>query len=93
MDHWEVMSWLELAVSNPILFVTNDFGPRAGGIETFVIGLIERRAFDQRLSTPLGKRALTSMTPGGRVSLVSQLFVTEQRFYYLLHVYPITSKG
>lgn len=25
-----------------ILFVTNDFGPRAGGIETFVIGLIER---------------------------------------------------
>lgn len=24
------------------LFVTNDFGPRAGGIETFVIGLIER---------------------------------------------------
>jgi phosphatidyl-myo-inositol dimannoside synthase len=45
MDHWEVMIWLELAVSNPILFVTNDFGPRAGGIETFVIGLIERRAF------------------------------------------------
>ena len=25
-----------------ILCVTNDFGPRAGGIETFVIGLIER---------------------------------------------------
>jgi len=25
-----------------ILFVTNDFGPRAGGIETFVHGLIER---------------------------------------------------
>lgn len=24
------------------LFVTNDFGPRAGGIETFVMGLIER---------------------------------------------------
>ena len=24
------------------LFVTNDFGPRAGGIETFVHGLIER---------------------------------------------------
>jgi len=45
MDHWEVIIWLELAVSNPILFVTNDFGPRAGGIETFVIGLIERRAF------------------------------------------------
>jgi phosphatidylinositol alpha-1,6-mannosyltransferase len=36
---------LERAVSNPVLFVTNDFGPRAGGIETFVIGLIERRAF------------------------------------------------
>ena len=34
-----------LAVSNPILFVTNDFGPRAGGIETFVIGLIQRRPF------------------------------------------------
>jgi phosphatidylinositol alpha-1,6-mannosyltransferase len=25
-----------------ILFITNDFGPRAGGIETFIIGLIER---------------------------------------------------
>ncbi len=25
-----------------VLFVTNDFGPRAGGIETFIIGLIER---------------------------------------------------
>jgi len=25
-----------------VLFVTNDFGPRAGGIETFVTGLIER---------------------------------------------------
>ena len=24
------------------LLVTNDFGPRAGGIETFVIGLLER---------------------------------------------------
>ena len=28
--------------SSPILCITNDFGPRAGGIETFVIGLIER---------------------------------------------------
>jgi phosphatidylinositol alpha-1,6-mannosyltransferase len=28
-----------------VLFITNDFGPRTGGIETFVIGLIERRAF------------------------------------------------
>lgn len=25
-----------------ILCITNDFGPRAGGIETFIIGLIER---------------------------------------------------
>ena len=25
-----------------ILLITNDFGPRAGGIETFVIGLLER---------------------------------------------------
>ena len=33
---------MELAVSNKTLFVTNDFGPRAGGIETFIIGLIER---------------------------------------------------
>jgi phosphatidylinositol alpha-1,6-mannosyltransferase len=36
---------LELAVSNLVLFVTNDFGPRAGGIETFIIGLIQRRPF------------------------------------------------
>ena len=28
-----------------ILFVTNDFGPRAGGIETFIHGLIERLPF------------------------------------------------
>jgi len=28
--------------NNKILCITNDFGPRAGGIETFVIGLIER---------------------------------------------------
>jgi phosphatidylinositol alpha-1,6-mannosyltransferase len=28
--------------SSQILCITNDFGPRAGGIETFVIGLIER---------------------------------------------------
>ncbi|MEY4206719.1 MAG: hypothetical protein RL255_556 [Actinomycetota bacterium] len=25
-----------------LLLVTNDFGPRAGGIETFVLGLLER---------------------------------------------------
>ena len=30
------------AISEKILCITNDFGPRAGGIETFVIGLIER---------------------------------------------------
>jgi phosphatidylinositol alpha-1,6-mannosyltransferase len=28
-----------------VLFITNDFGPRTGGIETFIIGLIERREF------------------------------------------------
>jgi len=33
---------LEPAVSEKTLFVTNDFGPRTGGIETFIIGLIER---------------------------------------------------
>jgi len=31
--------------NSKILCITNDFGPRAGGIETFIIGLIERRAF------------------------------------------------
>lgn len=36
---------MELIVSKVVLFVTNDFGPRAGGIESFVIGLIERRDF------------------------------------------------
>ena len=45
MDHLVVKNWSELVVSNQVLFVTNDFGPRAGGIETFVIGLIERRPF------------------------------------------------
>ena len=40
---------LELAVSNPVLFLTNDFGPRAGGIETFIIGLIQRRPFGQTI--------------------------------------------
>jgi len=40
---------LELVVSSPVLFVTNDFGPRAGGIETFVIGLIERRPIGQTI--------------------------------------------
>ena len=29
--------------------MTNDFGPRAGGIETFIIGLIERRPFGQTI--------------------------------------------
>ena len=39
---WEENLWWELDVSEKTLFVTNDFGPRAGGIETFIIGLIER---------------------------------------------------
>jgi phosphatidylinositol alpha-1,6-mannosyltransferase len=29
-------------MSEKIICITNDFGPRAGGIETFIIGLIER---------------------------------------------------
>ena len=49
MGHSEENHWLELVVSSPVLFVTNDFGPRAGGIETFVIGLIERRPFGQTI--------------------------------------------
>ena len=49
MDRLEENLWLELVVSSPVLFVTNDFGPRAGGIETFVIGLIERRPFGQTI--------------------------------------------
>ena len=32
-------------MSEKIICITNDFGPRAGGIETFVIGLIERAPF------------------------------------------------
>lgn len=36
---------MELLVSKTVLFITNDFGPRAGGIESFVTGLIERREF------------------------------------------------
>jgi phosphatidylinositol alpha-1,6-mannosyltransferase len=31
-----------MSVNSTVLCITNDFGPRAGGIETFVIGLIER---------------------------------------------------
>jgi phosphatidylinositol alpha-1,6-mannosyltransferase len=31
-----------MTIESKILCITNDFGPRAGGIETFVIGLIER---------------------------------------------------
>lgn len=31
--------------SSKVLCITNDFGPRAGGIESFVIGLIERAPF------------------------------------------------
>jgi len=33
------------STGDKVLFVTNDFGPRAGGIETFIIGLIQRRPF------------------------------------------------
>ena len=40
---------MEPAVSNLVLFVTNDFGPRAGGIETVIIGLIQRRPFGQTI--------------------------------------------
>ena len=49
MGRSEENLWLELVVSSPVLFVTNDFGPRAGRIETFVIGLIERRPFGQTI--------------------------------------------
>ena len=49
MVHSEENHSLEPAVSNPVLFVTNDFGPRAGGIETFIIGLIQRRPFGQTI--------------------------------------------
>ena len=49
MDRSVENLWLELAVSNQVLFVTNDFGPRAGGIETFIIGLIQRRPFGQTI--------------------------------------------
>jgi len=40
---------LEPPVSNPLLFVTNDFGPRSGGIETMVIGLLHHRPFGQTI--------------------------------------------
>ncbi len=40
-----------------ILCITNDFGPRAGGIETFVIGLIERAPFGSTI-------VYTSAQPG-----------------------------
>ena len=33
------------ASNQKILLITNDFGPRAGGIETFVMGLLERMDF------------------------------------------------
>lgn len=40
---WDLNLLEEPDVSELTLFVTNDFGPRAGGIETFIIGLIERQ--------------------------------------------------
>ena len=33
---------MSVHLSRKILCITNDFGPRAGGIETFIIGLVER---------------------------------------------------
>jgi len=36
----------QITPQKKILCITNDFGPRAGGIETFVIGLIERMPKD-----------------------------------------------
>lgn len=50
-----------------ILCITNDFGPRAGGIETFIIGLIERLpkntvivyTASQRESDPFDQKWLT----------------------------------
>ena len=38
---WDAKDSWEDDVTNLVLFVTNDFGPRAGGIETFIHGLIE----------------------------------------------------
>jgi phosphatidylinositol alpha-1,6-mannosyltransferase len=40
---------LEHAVSSPLLFVTNDFGPHSGGIETMIIGLLHHRPFGQTI--------------------------------------------
>ena len=56
--------------SRPVLLVTNDLGPRAGGIETFILGLLEQlngheiviytssqlgsQKFDQELNERLG---------------------------------------
>ena len=34
-----------MSETSKILCITNDFGPRAGGIETFIIGLIERAPY------------------------------------------------
>jgi phosphatidylinositol alpha-1,6-mannosyltransferase len=45
MLHLDISHWLLSVGSNEHIThprITNDFGPRAGGIETFVIGLIER---------------------------------------------------
>ncbi|MCX6429344.1 MAG: glycosyltransferase family 4 protein [Actinobacteria bacterium] len=40
-------SWLrDVSKVEKVLFITNDFGPRAGGIETFLMGLIERQKRD-----------------------------------------------
>ena len=68
----DISNTQELAVSSKrrVLLVTNDLGPRAGGIETFILGLIDHldgsqlliytssqdgsRAFDQELSARTG---------------------------------------
>ena len=48
-----------------ILLVTNDFGPRAGGIETFVVGLLERVPDGKFSSTPQLSPRVRSMTVAG----------------------------
>ncbi len=39
---WERDVYKMHSTQRRILLITNDFGPRAGGIETFIIGLLER---------------------------------------------------
>ena len=53
------MSALEGFSPRPILLVTNDLGPRAGGIETFILGLLEQLDGNQIV-------IYTSSQPGDR---------------------------